>query len=152
MSWTFVGGAALGSLKESGFNNDVNLINSSSAEAVINQVLFSFCWRVCWAPARRLVLLRHWSTTALTPKVQNIFSFTYLQLPSPSSLPSADSLISHLIAKRTEIQYYQMPTPSLSTPHSASSLPHYHPSPWKPFGWVSNHNNLHLRSLTTCSP
>lgn len=47
-------------------------------------------------------------------------------------------------AKRTEIQYYK--------PSSPSSLPNYHPSPWKPFGWVSNHSNLHLRCSKTCSP
>lgn len=49
-------------------------------------------------------------------------------------------------AKRTEIQYYKPPPPSLS------SLPNYHPSLWKPFGWVSNHSNLHLRCLKTRSP
>lgn len=49
-------------------------------------------------------------------------------------------------AKRTEIQYYKPPPPS------PRSLPNYHPSPWKPFGWVSNHSNLHLRCLKTCSP
>ena len=87
---------------------------------------------------------RQWSATALTPKLLNIFSLS--AITSPFSPPLADSLISHLKQRGQKYNIINL----LPLPQAA--LPNYHPLPWKPFGWVSNHSNLHLRCLKTCSP
>lgn len=63
---------------------ELNCMDSSAAEGVFRK---GFC-------TRSETTRRQWSATALTPKLQNIFSLSALTSSSPPLL--ADSLISHL--------------------------------------------------------
>lgn len=125
-------GGRRGRVTESGFNKKVNCINSSPGGGVFRE---AFCRGEPTECKYAASVICHSFDTKTAKYFLLVCNHVSLFSPvswQPNITPRA---------KRTEIQYYKPPPP-----FAEAVLPNYHPpSPWKPFGWVSNHSNLHLR-------